>query len=236
MPTDADWGRLYKFNTSGDSGMIMPFRSYYLRNFFAGEWTDMAVGIIFATCGNTGDMSAPIAERQSETAVANLFHFGLTKPGLTIGEVSANPRFMGLRGIIGGVTQITFTPLQLAQLYLTRVYDATTTTQATGIAMPITSGTGNGPFAFVGLRFMFNRIAQTVSINYAVEDEVTLANDAENTTKMTTMLQALSNNQVTPHAKFTGVLSVTDFSSYYIYWPYLKNRLKLHCVGAIKNG
>lgn len=235
MPTDADWGRLYKFNTTGDAGLVMPFRSYYKRDFFAGSWVDMAIGMIYAVCGSGGDLSAPEDERQAENAVVNLPHFGLTKANLTIDEVSANPRFLGLRGIMSGVTQITLSPLQLAQLYLTYVRDGTTQVQATPQILPLTNGTGTGPFAMVGLRFIHNPVTGILSINMDTDSSVTLADDAANTTTLSAFLQGLSSDTVTPDAQFS-ITSVADFSSYYLYWPYLHNKMKLHTVGALKNG
>lgn len=234
MPTDADWGRLYNFNTTGDAGLIMPPRSYYSRDFFAGDWTDMAWGLIYAVNGDANDLAIPTDERLSETSIVNLPHFGLVRTGMTIDNVSNPDTFVGLRGVLNGTTQLTASPLQLSQLEFTCVRLGVTKIDNTNRPIPLTNGTTSGPFAMLCMRFGFNPTAQTMTIKYSVNSTVTLASDAENVSKLQTAMNALAS--ASPSVTFAGITSVKEFSTYYLYWPYFNNRLKLHCVGTMKLG
>lgn len=239
MPTAADWGQLYQFNGTGDAGLIMPPRSYYFRDFFTGGWTDMAIGMIHCETGiGAGQPLANLTtERQTETNVANLFHFGLSKSGgsATI-NVASNPTFVGARSILGGVTQINTSPLNLSQLQMALVNGASPgSTNGSPFSMDLSQGVSGSPFSMVGLRFTFNPATGILAVNYASQTGVALADEPSNTTTLTTFLEGLSNTVAGSKAQF-NLPSVADFSTYYIYWPFLNNQLKLHCVGAIKLG
>lgn len=234
MPTDADWGRLYKYNTTGDAGIVMPLRSYYFRDFFAGEWQNIAIGLIYRNSGIANDTSDVVNERQVEIIVANLFHFGLSKStGNTI-PVADNPFFLGLRGILNGVTEITASPLQLADLLPTLVDANFLQTAGSPIQFVLQKGTSGTPFAMIGLRFVFDPLSSKVYVMKDTNPALALADEDANVTTLTTFLAGISSNPTDAIASFP--LSTTiNLSSYYVYWPYLENKLMLHCVGAIKS-
>lgn len=235
MATDADWGRLYKYNTVSDSGLIMPPRSYYLRDFLSGSWTDLAIGMIYCGCGLASDTANMVAERMDETAIANLFHFGLTRSVNSDIDVAGNPNFLGLRGIYNSVTQITTSPLQLASLANTLVKDDNTLTNGSGFTMPFTQGVSGAPFNALGLRFTFDNVNHRIYINVNTLLGFDLANDAENISVMTNFLSAMSNLPGTASANF-ALNNIVNFKTFYIFWPYILNRLKLQCIGVRKFG
>ena len=236
MPTDADWGRLYKYNTTGDSGLIMPYRSYYARNFNPGTWNDISLGFIHCTMGNGGgDTANVVAERLEENAPVNLFHFGLSKTINGIVPVAVNPWFVGLRGIIGGVTQIMTSPLQLAQLYPTAVYNLGTAQLSGGaVQMPLSQGISATPFSMIGIRLIYNPTTGVLYMNYDTDTGVALASESANVSTLTTFLNGISSSTGSAFASF-NIPNLANYKTFYIFWPYLTNRLKLHCVGLIKN-
>lgn len=235
MATDADWGRIYQFNTTGDSGLIMPFRSYYFRDFFVGSWLDMSIGLVYANCGNTGDYSVLVDERQKEITPENLFHFGLSQSNSGVIDVANNPVFLGLRGIMGGVTQIMGSAKQLSYVLNTLVNQGTTQLSGNAQTLNLQAGTDDTTFQMIGLRFTFNPQTNELYVNFAQQSNVTLTADAQDYPILQPFLEGISNLQSTADVVF-NLPSTSNFSSYYIYWPYLTNKLKLHCIGAIKMG
>lgn len=235
MATDSDWGRLYQFNTSGDTGLVMPYRSYYFRPFFSGGWTDLAIGLIYGTWGNTGDLSDVVAERLGGTAPTNLFHFGLTQTSGSPFDVNANQNFLGIRGILGGNTEITTSPLQLGVLQFTRVYNGQSDQDGQPVVMPLTQGVSDTPFAMIGLRFTFDPTTNLVYANFNSNAAVGLSDDTADITTLKPFMDAIPNT--VDNALFSFSISDTSrLRSYYIYWPYLTNRLTLYTVGAEKYG
>lgn len=234
MATAADWGQLYSL--SGDAGLVMPFRSYYIRDFIAGDWNDFAIGLIYIAHGATIPSNL-VAERQSETDPSNLFHFGLTTDGgkNQINSVSDNPFFLGLRGIIGGVTQITTSPTQLAQLYMTLVNNGQTQTIPTPLQLPLNDYGASNPFSIVGLRFTRDKTNNLVYINWNTQANLNLTEDSDDVPALSAFIAAIPNTFSTALGSFS-LSSVNNFSTYYIYWPYQLNHLALHCVGAIQFG
>lgn len=233
--TDADWGRLYNFNSAGDAGLIMPFRSYYIRDFFSGGWSDIALGLIHCECGNTGDYSALVAERQDESQTVNLPHFGLSKSlGGSI-DVANNPHFIGIRGIKGSVTQVMSSPDQIAFMQPILVNGAFENPQGAAIIVPLSTGINSTPFTMWGLRLTFDSLTGTAYLNFATQTGVSVTDDADNITVLNTFLQGISNAQSDAIASFP-IANVKDFSTFYIFWPYLKNKIKLQCVGVVKLG
>lgn len=263
MATAADWGQLYSL--SGDAGLVMPFRSYYIRDFFAGDWNDFAIGLIYIAHGATIP-SDLVDERQSETDPSNLFHFGLTTDNgkNQIDSVSENPYFIGLRGILSGVTQITTSPLQLAQLYMTLVNQSQLLVQATPLQLPLNNHGDSNPFSMVGLRFTRDQTNGVVYINWNTQANLNLTADSDDVPALSAFLAAIPKTFSTAVAQFPFGASIkapspvdppttpppisipyslqpptgpaSNFSTYYIYWPYQLNHLALHCVGAIKFG
>jgi len=234
MPTDEDWGRLYNFDTTGDAGLVMPPRSYYFRNFFAGSWTDMAIGMIYNACANASDTADVVPERLDEITPANLPHFGLSKSVGGVIEVAENPHFVGIRGILGGVTQLLHSPKQLGQFYPTLVNKDATTINGAPFQIPMEQGVSGTPFSAIALRFVYDVLNGRLHMNINMTASIALADDAANTTAMETLINGTSNS-LASDAVWT-VSKVTDFTAFYIFWPYLNNRLKLHCVGAKKFG
>ncbi len=236
MPTEADWGRLYKFNTSGDTGLIMPFRSYYFRDFLNSAWQDISLGFIHCEMGNGGgDQATLIDERLAEIAATNLFHFGLSQSIAGNINVAANPYFMGVRGILGGITEIITATSELANLAPTFVNGAATSVTPVAITMDLAQGISGTPFAMFGVRFVLNQSNNMVYMNYANETGVALADDAANQTTLETFLTGISGNTSGATASFP-LANPQDFRTWFLYWPYEVNRIKLQCVGAIKNG
>jgi hypothetical protein len=233
MPTDADWGRLYNYNTTGDAGLVMPFRSYYFRNFFAGNWQELMIGMIFRNSGAGGDYTSVTAERQNENFIGNLFHFGLSKSANGAIDVANNPSFIGLRGVQSGLSQITTGPIQLANLKLTCVSNGNSAVTGLNQIMPLSEGTPTNPFTMIGLRFIADPVSRKVYITYAVQQNVALADDAANTTTLSNFLQGISRNEAEADGAFP-IYDVINFNAFYIYWPYLNNRLFLQTVGVIK--
>lgn len=234
MPTDADWGRLYQYDTTGDAGIVMPLRSYYFRDFFAGAWQNIAIGLIYRNSGVANDTSDVVNERQAEIIPANLFHFGLSKSDGSTIPVAANPYFLGIRGILNGVTEITASPLQLADLLPTLVDANALSTMGSTIQLVLQNGTSATPFAMIGLRFVLDPLTNTVYIMIGSNPALALADEDANVTTLTTFLEGISSDITTAIASFP-LFNTLNFGSYYVYWPYLENKLMLHCVGAIKS-
>lgn len=235
MPTDADWGRFYKFNSTGDAGIIMPYRSYYFRDFFAGQWNDISLGFIHCTMGNGGgDTANVVAERLLEDAPVNLFHFGLTVSSNGVVPAVTIPQFVGIRGIIGGVTQIMTSPLQLAQLLPVARVNGIDYESGTNLQMPLSQGVTGTPFSIFGIRLIKNSQNNVVYLNYDADTNIALPDEESNITTMVDFLNGISGDINTPFASF-NFPNLTNLKTFYIYWPYLMNRLKLQCVGVIKN-
>lgn len=234
MPTDAEWGRLYKFNTTGDSGIVMPPRSYYFREFIPGQYVDLAIGMIFATCGNTGDTSTLNDERLNSTSPANLFHFGLSNALSTNTiNVGANPYFAGIRAILSSNTQLLESSKTVTQTKGTLVNGGALQTSGSIHDFNLTEGITATPFNMIGLRFIHDPVAGVLYMNRAVSNGIALADDAANVSTLETFLLGISNDIVAPYASF-NLPTIANFKTFYVYWPYLLNRLKLHCVGALK--
>lgn len=229
MPTAAEWGQLYQFNTTGDAGLIMPPRSYYIRDFITGAWTDLAIGAIICATAATGKQDAIVAERQSEIIPANLPHFGLSQSVDDLIDVNSNPFFVGIRGILGSLTQVMTSPAQIA--YLQAIYNGNP--QGAAQILPLSSGTDDTAFVMWGLRFAYNPGNSTLYINFATQTGVTLTVDSDDETILNPFLQGISNSTSTAIASFV-IENLSDFRTFYIYWPYILNQLKLHCVGLIQ--
>lgn len=229
MPTAAEWGQLYQFNTTGDAGIIMPPRSYYIRDFITGEWNDLAIGAIICATAATGTQNAIVAERQSEIIPANLPHFGLTQSMNDLVDVNNNPFFVGIRGILGSLTQVMTSPAQIA--YLQAIYNGNP--QGAAQILPLSSGTDDTKFVMWGLRFTYNPGNSTLYINFATQTGVTLTVDSDDETLLNPFLQGISNSTSTAIASFV-IENLSDFRTFYIYWPYINNLLKLHCVGLVQ--
>lgn len=233
MPTDQDWGRLYNYDTTGDAGLVMPPRSYYFRNFYPGGWNELVAGMIYRNSGLANDNADVVDERQSETSSANLFHFGLTQSNGATVQVASNPFFLGIRGVRGGTSQISISPLQLANLKLVSVNNFGNTVAGVNMAMPLKQGVQANPFSMIGIRFMVNQEDERVYLKYAIQQDVALADDAANITTLSTFLNSISRVIGEADAAFP-FYNITNLNAFYIYWPYLNNRLMLQTVGALK--
>lgn len=233
MPTDADWGRLYSYDTTGDDGLVMPFRSYYFRNFFT-NWKELAMGFIYRNCGAGGDYSDITAERQAETQIANLPHFGLSySQGGSI-PVATNPYFVGLRGVRNGVTQINASPtLTLNQLRLVSCFNGNDDVRGLNFSIPLKQGVQANPFAMLGIRFVINQTDGKLYVAIKFNQNVALADEAANTTTLTDFLATITRNPPEMDAAFANY-NITNLNAFFIFWPYLNNKLILQTVGAIK--
>lgn len=236
MSTDADWGRFYQFDdVNSNSGIVMPFRSYYLRDFFSGGWNDLSVGVMHCSCGNSGDYSALNDERQSEDAIDNLPHFGISQSNKSIIDVLGNPYFVGVRGIKGGLTQLDASLSQIMYVQPTLVNNGVEQVGGSGIALPLSSTITSTPFTIWGLRVTFDAIQQKLYINFASETNIATQADGDDVTLLDTFLKAISNSPSDALATF-NCTDVSSFSTFYLFWPYLLNKMKLQCVGLLKMG
>lgn len=233
MPTASDWGQLYQFNTTGDAGLIMPPRSYYIRDFITGSWTDLAIGAIICATGTSGPQASLTAERQTETQLANIPQFGLSKSANDAININSNPFFVGLCGIIGSVTQLMTSPKQIAYMQATCINNGQTQGNGSAQILPLSSGTDDTQFVMWGLRFTYNPLTSILYINFSTQTGVTLTEDSEDETTLNPFLQGISNSTGTAIASFV-IPNLADFKTFLIYWPYLNNQLKLHCVGVVQ--
>lgn len=234
MPTAADWGQFYAFGGSGDAGLIMPPRSYYFRDFLNGSWQNIVIGFLYSCTATTGTYDDVVAERQAESTFANLFQFGISQDSGGSMNIPSQ-YFMGLAGIIGGVTQIVpdASAPYLAQLQMTLVNNNATSANGSLISLGLNQGSGGTPFAMIGIRFIFNPINQTLSINFAQQTNIALADDTADVPTLQPFLQAISSDEVSPSAQFL-LNNNSQFKNFFIYWPYILNQLKVHCVAAIQ--
>lgn len=234
MPTDEDWGRLYQFDTTGDAGLVMPPRSYYFRDFHAGSWVELAVGIFYCARGSTGDDESPIVdERLPETNRGNLFHFGISQSQGSSIDVVNNPYFVGIQSILGGLTEIDAGGSAIDSLTMCLKNGTDVQVEGSPIVLPLSHGISGTPFSFVGLKFIYDSVAGILYVNYETDATLSLADEEANITEMTSRLLAISNSTVGSHAQF-NITSLLNFKTFYLYWPFLDNRLKLHTVGAVK--
>lgn len=237
MPiTEADWGRLYAYNGGGDPGLVMPYRSYYFRDFIPGHWTDLRIGFIHRARGGASDTANVTDERPPEYTVSNLFHFGLSKSINGIIDVGNNPYFLGIRGILDGVTRITASPLKLSDTKLTLVNNAPDTIASPTFELPLSHGVSANPFSFVGIRFVYNVANHRIYIKVATETNIAMTVEQEaNFVALTTRLNAITMTSFVDADASFPIGSLSNFSTFYIYWPFILNRLCLHCLGAIKS-
>lgn len=241
--TEADWGRFYSYNSVGDFGLVMPYRSYYFRNFIPGHWTDLKIGFIHRARGAASDTANVTEERPPEYTISNLFHFGLSNSDYDI-TPGNNPYFMGLRGVVDGITRITEFPLQLADTKLTLVNNAPEVVASPIFEIPLSHGVSANPFSFVGIRFVFNSSNNRIYLKVRTETNISSASlpGGNNTTAIQLNFEALKTRlnaiEMTSFADADAsfaIGSLANFRTFYIYWPFVLNRLCLHCVGVIKN-
>lgn len=236
MATAADWGQFYQFDDSNsNSGLVMPFRSYYLRDFFSGGWNDLAVGVLHCSCGNTGNFSALVDERQLEDDIDNLPHFGISQSNQSSIDVLNNPYFVGVRGIKSGLTQLVSDLNQIMYVQPTFVNNGVDQSAGAGIILPLSSTITSTPFSMWGVRVTFDPVQQQIYINFASQTGIATQADSADQALLNTFLSGISNVQSDALASFP-CNNVNNFSTFYLYWPYISNKLKLHCVGLLKFG
>lgn len=233
--TDQDWGRLYYYQGTGDPGLIMPPRSIYLRDFITNAWTDIAIGMAYCGCGLDDPVAPLVYERMDEALITNLFHFGLTNGVNNNIDVGNNPYFLGIRGIQDSVAQLTTSPKRIFALANTLVNDETTTINGDALELPLSDGVSDLPFNMIGLRFNYNPVNHTVRINISTQLNINLPTFNENISIMKEFLAGIPTGLGTASAVFT-INNVAKYKTFYIYWPYVFNRLKLHCLGVRKFG
>lgn len=235
------WGRSYSFNGSGDQGIVMPPRAYYFRDFNFGSWTDVSIGFAYCACETpTEEMDSfqadTVNEVENPISVSNLFHFGLIKKGLQEVDMNNLTQFVGMRSLMGGNSQLFGPPTkQLVGLQATLVQQSHEQLQGSTISIPLPCGVSFTPFALFGIRLSLNKSSGQLVMNFntqtAVEDTV---NDMR--TVLKDFLLAIPNTATGSARTFNGIYSTAPFSSYFIYWPFLLNRLKLQAVGGVKIG
>lgn len=233
VPTDADWGRLYLFDDTEDAGLIMPPRSYYFRDFFSGGWTQLAMGLIHCATEDGGETDPVVNETKASNLVANLFHFGLTESGGGTVPVAANPEFLGIRGRLNGSPSLLLSGPKLTDNEYVCIRSGGAQRSGSGIEIPLSDGISASPFTMMGLKFIFDVENDRLHLHFATEEGVSLADEDENVEKLTTFLNDMPETTSGSDADFY-ITNLSSYKSYYIYWPYMLNRLKLHCVGAIK--
>lgn len=235
LPDDSVWGRLYKFDATGDAGLIMPPRSYYFRDFFPLGWSELAIGLIYATTGSDAPAETEplVDEIKSSHQISNLFHFGMSKSAGGTIDVANNENFIGYRGRFNGSPQIVASVPELTDNEFACIHNGSSQVSGSSNDLPLTEGITSEPFAMIGLKFVYDNVTNRIHIHLALDSSVALANEDANISTLTTFLNGISNSTITSNANFT-IVDLSDYKSYYIYWPYVLNRLKLHCVGAIK--
>lgn len=243
MPTDEDWGRLYQYAGSGDAGMIMPIRSYYYRDFNSGRWVDFIIGMIYAVKGTTDeedDEEVMVNEKLNNSASTNLFHFGLSYQHLTTGAVDLDEtktqKFLGLRGEVASNSQLLAGASdQLTFLRPTLIQKGKTTMSGATISIPMNNAASSEPFSMLAVRFTHNPNTGKVYIHYAYDAAIAQpVDEADNLVVLKAHMLTVSNLETDTTNVLSNIWSVADFKSFFLYWPFLLNRLKLHCVGALK--
>lgn len=236
VPTDATWGRLYKFGGAGDAGLIMPPRSYYFRSFNANNWTDLAMGMIYTATANAGENVAIVNETLSSMNYGNLFHFGLSKANNngTI-DVEDNSNFIGIRGLHNSTHQLfnSPSPSVITQNALTCINNGVVEEDGSSFSLPLTRHNSNALFSMVGLRFTRNTLTNLVKVYYEIEESVDLISPNVDSEILQDFITNLSNDPNDAQGEFT-ISNVANFTTFYIFWPWILNRMKLQCIGAIK--
>lgn len=235
MTTAADWGQLAQFDGSGAAELIVPPRAYYFRDFFMGSWNDLSIGFIHAECGISAETAAIEDERQLENNLANLFQFGISQSKNGAIDIVNNPFFTGLCGLFGGITQITASTNTLGQLVGTLIdNNGQGTTNGNLFQMDLSQGVTSTPFSMLGIRFIFDPIKEILSMNFQSQTNVGIGMGDDPSPILETFLQGLSGDTTNPSASFL-LPNNSNFETFFLYWPYLNNQIKLQCVGAIKN-
>lgn len=236
VPTDETWGRLYKFGGTGDAGLIMPPRSYYFRSFNAGNWTNLVIGMIYTGTANASENTAVVNETLSSLNFGNLFHFGLSKANSdgTI-DVEDNQNFLGMRGLHNSAHQIfnSPSPAVITQVALTSVKNSAVDEDGSAFSVPLTRHATNPLFSMIGMRFMRNTTTNRVKIFYEIDESVELDGTPPDSEILQTFLEQLSNDPNDAQGDF-AIPSVSNLTTFYIFWPWLLNRMKLQAIGAIK--
>jgi hypothetical protein len=234
--TDDVWGRLYKFGGAGDAGLIMPPRSYYFRSFNAGNWTNLVMGMIYTGTANATENTAVVNETLSSLNFGNLFHFGLSKanPDGTI-DVEDNQNFLGMRGLHNSVHQIfnSPTPAVITQVALTSVKNGVVTEDGSSFSLPLTRNASTALFSMIGMRFMRDTTNNTVKVFYEIDESVDLTSPNVDSEILQNFLTQLSDDPNDAQGEFS-ISSVANLTTFYIFWPWILNRMKLQAIGAIK--
>ncbi len=235
MPTDQDWGRLYQYDTTGDAGLVMPPRSYYVRQ-FQSTWQNLSIAMLYRNCGLGGDYSDVPNERISEIQVPNLPHFGLTQATGGTLDMTNIQYFLGLRGVMGGVTQIENPgELRLADLKHTVVNAGSTSVAGiAAAALPLAEGMSDAPFNLAGMRFVKNDLDGKIYMKYAYETDIELIDDGDDVVSLQNFMEGISGNLEDMDTSFQ--VDYSKLNSFFLFWPYYNSRLILQAVGAIKFG
>lgn len=237
--TDQEWGRLYRFGGSGDAGLIMPPRSYYFRKFNAGNWFDLSMGMIYGGTIANAENGAMVSEGLNSNSIGNLFHFGLSNPSNTgIIDVSDNRNFLGMRALRNSQTQILAANdndlpgelSEITQVALTLVNNGIVTERSPSFSVYLDRHASNPVFSMIGMRFIRN--LANVTIRLKTVESVTLSSPGADQTTLEAFLRNITSSE--PIQATIPLLDVTNLTAFYLFWPYVANRLKLHAVGAIK--
>lgn len=243
MPTDADWGRLYAYETTGDIGLVMPPSSYYYRDFLSGSWADLSIGFIHRMSatgtvpGVGNDYTDCVDEALDVSQFYSVFQFGLSRsdPATLALQLVNNPYFIGWAGILDSATQIVSLTPEITHLAPTKIYNGSGPS-VTGSASSFVSqdGTSSTPFGMYGIRYLYNSKTQVLCMNHATQSNVLVTDITDNTSTLTTFLNGISDDIVTPQAQFS-VPSIENYKTFLINWPFMANRLFIQAIGAIQN-
>lgn len=238
--TENDWGRFYELDDN--DGIILPPRAYYYRDMLTGNWADLALGMTYCVQktdvdpGN--DNTAMVNEQLQNTGSTNLFHFGLSSSngGSGVPDLYDNQNFLGLRGIEGTTSQLIASSSLLTYLAATKITQGAIQTAGSQTSIPMRSAhVGANAFCRLGVRLTHDRFRSKLYVHISYEASID-PTDAEDVAELRTFLQAISNSSGNTFMVFNGITSVSQFRSFFLYWPFLLNRVKLHCVGAVKIG
>lgn len=235
--TENDWGRFYELDTN--DGVILPVRAYYYRDMQTGNWADLIIGMTYCAQKNDDpDNQAIVNEQLTNSGSTNLFHFGLSSANgnTAVPDLYEGQNFLGLRGMEGTTSQLIAGSAQLTYLSASKIIQGQRETQGTHTSIPMRSAhDGDSAFSRLAIRFTHNRFTSKLYVHVSYETAID-PTDVEDVAQLKDFMQAVSNSEGDTTMVFSNVTSVSQFRSFFLFWPFLLNRVKLHCVGAIKIG
>lgn len=229
MPENTIWAERFRHGGTGKGGILLPPRSQYLRSINAGNWTNLAIGMVYSIT-NLSNVNADITVPQvlDNYDPAYLFHFGLAKE--TAGKINIRQlnNFIGIRGILNATNQLANTnPRTLTNALLTKIENNLTTTSGSIFNLPFTRNGSTPLFSMVGLRFVRTGTIVKVHLQVTISVEV----GAGDLSVLPNFIEQLEDDPNLAQGTFT-LNSVTDIPTLFIHWPFDDARLALMHIMA----